>query len=211
MAIVFDAATAYDNSGNPGTLHTWSHTTSTPSTVIVWGGHTGGQSISAITYDSIALTLINNGTGGRGHMHYLLAPSSGSNVASITLGGSDNYGAGVITLEGTATDLNVVGANDTEDPGSVTSNTIDITTQSLNSLIVDILATDGGSSYTADETDQTARYSDESGNFAHGSTRAVVSAQGYNMTWSWTTSSAARHTVVEIREPTSFVPITTII
>lgn len=84
MAIAYDNATSNTSSG---TSQSFSHTTSGPDRLLIVYclSDAGGATVSAITYNSVALTFIGTNTGlNNFHAYYIIAPASGSNTVAIT-------------------------------------------------------------------------------------------------------------------------------
>ncbi len=99
MAIAFDAASYATGTGaGPFTV---SHTTSGSDRLLVCGVsyYHFLNNVSAITYNSVALTEIPSSAIDSGNYHvrlfYLIAPASGSNTFSITFSGVGVYDCGV--------------------------------------------------------------------------------------------------------------------
>jgi len=98
MAIAFDASTQGSTGGSP---HSYSHTcTGTDRILYVHIFLVGGaRTISAISYNSVAMTLvdsrINAGADSTAFLYRLVNPDSGSNTVSITF--SATFGVSVAT------------------------------------------------------------------------------------------------------------------
>lgn len=88
MAIAFDASVL-----GPNTLaaspQTWSHTTSGTNRILFVGAISTADTITGVTYNSVAMTLIGKtsypGVGRQGvALFYLINPTSGANTVSVT-------------------------------------------------------------------------------------------------------------------------------
>lgn len=100
MAIAFDAQSSQSNTGSSITI---SHTTSGSDRLLVVYifGATGGYSVSAITYNGVAMTSLgSNTTDARFKCYYLIAPASGTNNISITLSASMVYVVAAVSYTG---------------------------------------------------------------------------------------------------------------
>lgn len=96
MAIAFDAVT---NGGisNPVTSKTWSHTCSGSDRFLIVGTQ-AGASITGVTYNGVAMTLID--TQGLTKMWYLIAPATGSNSIVATAASSTYIMTGSVSYTG---------------------------------------------------------------------------------------------------------------
>lgn len=105
MALAVDAAS--NASGNGSGPFTFSHTTSGSDRVMIIGisYYHYGTTISAVTYNAVAATLIPSASVDNGdyhvRMYYLIAPATGSNTVSVSVS-SNLYGigVGVVTFTG---------------------------------------------------------------------------------------------------------------
>jgi hypothetical protein len=98
MAIAFGDKTQGPAGSSP---HSYSHTVSGSNAIlyvhIFLGG--GAQTISAMTYNSVAMTLVDSqisGTGGTAFLYRLVNPTTGSNTVAITF--SASFGTSVATF-----------------------------------------------------------------------------------------------------------------
>lgn len=96
MAIAFDAVSNLN--GAPSSSLSWSHTCTGADRILIVGiAQRNGRSVTAITYNGVAMTLI--GTSGDTFttisMYYLLAPATGANTISITFSSSDSDNNGM--------------------------------------------------------------------------------------------------------------------
>lgn len=139
--IAFDAAYNGDTSGNANSL-TYSHTTSGDNRILFVGAHTyvsgvgaTGDIITGITYNSVAMTLIDKQmtTGGsysRWHyLYYLIAPATGANNVVIS--------ASSASYRLLASSASYTGAKQTAQPDASSKATTDaVTSQALATTVV---------------------------------------------------------------------------
>lgn len=129
-APVFDAAS--NASGSGAGPFTFSHTTS-GSDRVMWIGisyYHPSVTISAVTYNAVAATLVPLASADNGDYHarlyYLIAPATGSNTVSVSVSGSVySLGVGVTT---------VTGANQTTPYGTAVTATGNDSTPTVNVL-----------------------------------------------------------------------------
>lgn len=204
-AVSFDAA-ARANAGSPGTSRSWTHVNGGSATAIIVEG--GSPNITTVTYDSITLTEIQDMLANdRWVQHYLVSPSTGSNTVTVNSSNSDNYLGGSISVTGSDTTADVIGATATSTCSSCTSISKAITTTRANSLNIDVIICNGGASNCTSESatgnNQTQRFDDQtfSDGKAMGSTQVATSTGSYTMSWSWSNvANAGIFGIVEVRE-----------
>jgi hypothetical protein len=155
-----------------------------------------GNGVSSFTYAGAALTVgvSTNGTNDYGgHLYYKIAPATGSNTLTYT--NAANFGVNYAYLVGIfftgadqATQLD--GTNTGTSASGVTSGSVVVTTGSNNSIVVGLLATNGGSGATI-TAGQTQVYGGNGNNF-YPSTQSCnvqyhqnVTAGADTLTWSW--------------------------
>lgn len=146
--ITFDAAS---NSGEQlaQSSYNWNHTcTGTDRYLIVGiGMFSLAQTVSSITYNSVALTFLgaqNSVTGAaRVELWGLVAPSTGSNSIAVTLTGAINSGGVAESYTTVHQTFSTEGFNSAQATNvGVADATVNVTTVADNDWVVDIVATD---------------------------------------------------------------------
>lgn len=199
MPISIDAISSSFDAADPTSL-TFSHTCSGNNRLLVVGvsvesdssGHTT-QTVSGITYNSIALTkirsdyILDNGC----ELWYLIAPAIGSNSIVITFTGVvDGIGAGAISFNG-ADQTAPIEANNgaTAEPSSTVS--ANVTSLSYGAWLVEVTQGAGSADVITPNSGQTEHYqvSVTGDNRIEGSTKPTGNPGVYTMGSSISVSS----------------------
>lgn len=142
MALAVDAVT--NASGSGAGPFTWSHTCAGSDRVLVVGisYYDSGDTVSAITYNSVAMTVVGSSTVSNGQctvsLYRLIAPATGSNTVSVTFTGSVfDFKAGSISFTG-ADQTTPLGAANTA-TGSSTTPSVNITS-ATGEIVLDTIA-----------------------------------------------------------------------
>lgn len=202
MAIGFNAATFLGGNGGSGNFSA-SYTSGSGSgrlLVVTFLGTaaTNPDSISAVTYNSVAMTLATKqaASGGRwAYLYYLVAPATGSNTLAITQTGGD-FILGVIA--GDYTGVNATGQPDASAQGdsggsNVTSLTTPITVVTANSWVIFGAQQGNGTTHWANQTGSTVRASDSTfGYTALYDSAADLSAGSFNAISGFTVDGGAK-------------------
>jgi len=135
---------------------TFSHTCSGSDRILLVGITTyagaGGDNVSTVTYNGVAMTRINTEQAGtstpRGYLYYLINPSTGANDISISCPASGT----ILAVSSSYTGAKQSGQPDAENSNSLTtgtSQTESVTTIDDNCWLVGWLITNNGSNPTA--------------------------------------------------------------
>ena len=182
--IVFDAAS---NSGFGGarSSFSWLHTTSGTNRLLYVGVTTVDDSVTGVTYNGVAMTLIDSQAASTGDSKvttfYLVNPTSGSNTVEVTLGGSEiangSYAAAV-SLTGVDQTSPLDASNKAQ------AATVDVTVVAAQSWVIDTFARLASTVVTVG-AGQTERWNAASdlGLRVAGSTEPNVSAGAVTMNW----------------------------
>ena len=151
VEIAFDAASnsAYQAASSS---YSWSHTcTGTDRCLFVGVSILSGvsASVSGVTYNSVAMTLVRSkaSAGGtiRSELWRLVAPATGSNTVAVTLSAAVNSSAGAVSMTGvhqttpTEADADATGVNiGTDNPAT----TVDVVTVADKDWVIDCVASD---------------------------------------------------------------------
>lgn len=214
MAIAFDAAAS---TAGEAITHNWSHTCTGSDLVLIvffsYNDDEVGSDISSVTYNGVGMNqvFLNETDFQFGIACYqLVAPATGLNTVSVTFLNSEIAALGSISLTGvdqttpTPTSASVINPSGASGPG-----TVNITTQNVNSWLVDMCCLKD--KYTdqipAVNSSQTSRWDNgTSGNpsaaqsTARAATRAVTTAQQYSSSFDWPDSARRLHGVIEVKE-----------
>lgn len=145
--IYFDAAS---NSGyqTAQSTYSWSHTCTGSNRYLVVGVSmlsVGGSSVTGITYNGVAMTLIGaiaSVSGAvRSEMWGLIAPATGSNTIAVTLSGSLDSTAGATSFQGVHQTSPIEGyASATATNVGAADATVNVTTVADNDWVIDTVA-----------------------------------------------------------------------
>ena len=192
MALAIDAVT--DAAGSGAGPFTWAHTCAGSDRVLLVGisYYDSGDTVSAVTYNSVALTVVSSSTVSNGQytstMYRLIAPATGSNTVSVTFTGSVfDFGAGAVSFTG-ADQTTPLGTAVTA-TGTDTTPTVTVTSAS-GEIVVDALTIVHSGTLTVDGS-QSQRWNSAgaSGHIKYaGSTEAGAATT--TMSWSNSTSQA---------------------
>lgn len=152
---VVDTAIAFDTSTNSGyqtaqSSYSWSHTCSGNNRYLTVGISmlsVGGSSVSSITYNGVALSLIKaqaSVSGAvRAELWGLVAPVSGSHTITVTLSASLDSIGGAISFANVAQTTSVEASNSaTATNVGAADATVDVTTVADKDWVIDVVATD---------------------------------------------------------------------
>lgn len=205
MAVGFDAATACGDA-TPGTSSTFAHTCGATATVIVVSG--GDLSITDVTYDGSALTLLNISSSLS--QWYRAGPSVGAHNVVVTHA-NDNMVGGAVSLNGSLTTSLAIGGTASQSVLNKATGSAVVVAISDGSMIVGAIDKNNSNAITqAGGGNQTGRYADSPfGNDLSGyaSTKSVAVAGASTMAWSWTGATTNRVAVVEIRSTATVVEV----
>lgn len=198
MALAFDAASSGTGTG---TSITFSHVNAGNVLIVGVVGNPTGDAITGITYNGVALTKRATTTLSRVYEIWTLDnPSIGTFNIVVSFAGpaGDRKFCGAISLSGAADPS--IGDTDASSASSQTSRTLTLTTTKANSWLVDCLFGENNESGLTIGADQTERVNitDSPSRFKM-STKPTTSIGNYDMTWSWTNSTAAGLAAVEIK------------
>lgn len=173
MAVAYDAVSS---SAATATTLTTTHTCTGSDRYLTAGG-SGRQTISAASYNSVAMTSLGTpafNSPVRAAMYGLLGPDSGGNTLSMTFGGTYNV-LGGISFTGAGSVSGYV-----SNTGS--STTVSLTVVSVStSIVVDCIDHGDDGNPTATGSGQTARYATNNADAAGGSTKTGAASTA--MTW----------------------------
>jgi hypothetical protein len=217
MAIAFD--TAVDGSFvAPATSQTWSHTCTGTDRVLIVAvitqGSAGGDVVSGITYNTVAMTRINTDQLGastsRTYLYYLINPASGAN--NVVVSYSTSITAGAISSSYTGADqVSQPDSSNTGDVSGVTTITVNQTTVADNDWLFGcFFEADGvGSAFTAGaNTVQRIAHAGFPRFRFHDSNSAQTPPGSKGQTYNWTTNSAANMLVGSL-DPSGGAVVTT--
>lgn len=200
MALAVDAVSS---TGGSGSSFSWSHTCSGSNRVLLLGigWYDTADTVSSITYNSVAMTLVPSSTATNGQytaaLYYLTDPTTGSNTISVTFTGS------VFDFGGVA--LSVTGADQstplgTANTASGTSTTPSVTiTSASGELVLDTLIIAHSGTLTVGGS-QTQRWNAiTGGGFIKGGASTEDGAASVTMSWSNSTSQDWAITGVPIK------------
>jgi hypothetical protein len=149
IGILFDSAS---NSGykTANASYSWSHTCTGSNRILLVGISmlsVAGSSVSSITYNGVALSLIRakaSVTGAvRVELWGLVAPATGSNTIEVTLSVALDSIGGAISLTGVNQTSPYEGDNDSSATNvGAADATVNVTTVADNDLVVDVVASD---------------------------------------------------------------------
>lgn len=147
--VVFDAA-SNSTYKTAASTYSWSHTCTGSDRYLTVGISmlsVAGSSVSSITYNGVALSLIKaqaSVSGAvRAELWGLTAPASGSNTIVVTLSASLDSIGGAVSFTGVHQVSPYEGANSaTATNVGAADATVDVTTVSVNDVCVDVVATD---------------------------------------------------------------------
>lgn len=146
--VTFDAAS---NSGYQAASagYSWSHTCSGTqrALVVAVGMLAPGQTVTGITYNGVALTLVNTESlGGVGRLEFwqLLAPATGAHTIAVTLSGSVVSASAAVSATGVG-DIGNFAAEHATNGVAADDATVDVTTLADNALVIGAVVTTDGS------------------------------------------------------------------
>jgi hypothetical protein len=206
--IALDAqAGLIENGYAVGGARTWNHTVAGTNRMLVvsvelWQDVAGTGTITALTYNGVAMTKSQGTTTGamRAEIWYLASPATGTNVVSATVtGDTDDRKFRSTSWTGVSSTLDASGTG----TGGTGNPSVSITTVAANAMIVDAAAKFGTTAFTVG-AGQTSVMNDTTG-----STTGVASyksqASAGSTTMSWTNASANDWSAVAL----SLAPATT--
>ena len=130
MPIAIDATSTQTGGEAAFTTLSWSHTTSGDDRILyveVAFGPTTAETVSSITYNSVALTEViseNGGDNNRISIWRLIAPATGANTVLVTMSAS--------TLRGCAAAISLTGVDQTTPDDTASAGTATDTTPTIN-------------------------------------------------------------------------------
>lgn len=147
--VVFDAA-SNSTYKTAASTYSWSHTCTGSNRYLTVGISmlsVAGSSVSSITYNGVALSLIKaqaSVSGAvRAELWGLIAPASGSNTIAVTLSASLDSIGGAVSFTGVHQVSPYEGANSaTATNVGAADATVDVTTVSVNDVCIDVVASD---------------------------------------------------------------------
>lgn len=211
MAIAFDAATEFDHAA--ATSETFAHTCSASATMILVTNRGSGDVIpDTITYDGDSLASVRAGAAAAVGINIWglgVGVNTGTHNVVISYPSSITNAGAALSYEGTDT-TDPFGASLASDSGtSSTSYSVELTTDTANSWIVDYIATTTSAATTnfAPDGSQIERFSIvppvNSPVEVAGSDLVTTTAGGYTTGWTWTTNSRAFLLQLEIHAASS--------
>ena len=205
--IAFDASA--QATGGTSSPITWSHTCSTSDNRILFVATFSQGTISAVSYNSLALTKILDydytSPTGNGELWYLIAPATGANTVSITHSGSYT-----VAVSGSYTGVNQTGFPDASDTqtsgaGDVTTLTSTVTTVADNCWLV-AGTTNEGAALTAGSGAYLRQVGSNAAVALFDSNSAITPAGSSSMTVDHTPTEAMAMGMVSIAPGTTTVP-----
>ena len=200
MALAIDAVT--NASGSGAGPFTWSHTCAGSDRVLVVGisYYDSGDTVSAITYNSVAMTVVGSSTVSNGQctvsLYRLIAPATGSNTVSVTFTGSVfDFKAGSISFTG-ADQTTPLGAANTA-TGSSTTPSVNITS-ATGEIVLDTIAIVHSGTLTVDGS-QAQRWNGTGGGFIKGAASTEDGSTTTTMSWSNSSSQDWALTGVSVK------------
>lgn len=192
MALAVDAVT--DAAGSGAGPFTWAHTCAGSDRVLLVGisYYDSGDTVSAVTYNSVALTVVSSSTVSNGQytstMYCLIAPATGSNTVSVTFTGSVfDFKGGSISFTG-ADQTTPLGTANTA-TGSSTNPSVDITS-ATGEIVLDNLVIVHSGTLSVDGS-QTQRWNGTGASgFIKGAASTEDGSTTTTMSWSNSTSQA---------------------
>lgn len=208
QAVSFDAASAAGALDFP-TSRSWAHTLAANATAIFITG--GGATMVSSSVNGIPATKIEFGSiaGNKMYAYYLVSPPTGAVTIRVDSSDGDAWVGGAISVIGSATTADVIGAIASTTCSSCTSISKAMTTNRANSIIVSGFQLENNSAGIAETgTNQTNRFVDEpvAGVHGRGTTQPATSTASYTASWSWTNSVGGRVAMIEVREATAPPP-----
>lgn len=158
MAIAFDAAS---EAGTPAyaTSLSWSHTCTGDNRILIVGlSFFLTVTDVAVTYNGVAMTLVDNAVGGNGGkpwMFRLVAPATGSNTIAASWTTSSSCAGGGMSFTGVSQSAPLGTA--AKNTGASTTPTVDVTSAS-GELVVDVVSNANAGGAPSVGADQTERY-----------------------------------------------------
>lgn len=204
MAIAFDAASS--GQSESGSSLTFSHTCTGSNLLLLVGvasNSTNGTDVSGVTYNGVAMTLIGTkaSADNETYLFRLVAPAAGANNVVVSFTEDRIIRAGAVSVTGVnqATPIGATG----NASGSGTDITVDVTTDTANSWILDAIASGAGAAHTLTVgAGQTSRWDLNGGannRRGAGSTEPTTTTGAYTMNWTssvshvWATFAAEVH------------------
>mgnify|MGYP005608499671 FL=1 len=190
MALAVDTAT--DVAGAGAGPFTWSHTCAGSDRVLLVGisYYDSGDTVSAITYNSVAMTVVPSSTVSNGQytvsFYRLIAPATGSNTVSVTFTGNVfDFKAGSVSFTG-ADQTTPLGTAVTA-TGSSTTPSVTVTS-ATGEIVLDTLVIVHSGTLTVDGS-QAQRWNGTGGfGFIKGGGSTEAGASSTTMSWSNSTS-----------------------
>ncbi|KKL06457.1 hypothetical protein LCGC14_2595840 [marine sediment metagenome] len=200
--VAFDTSTEIGDVQVDTSSGTWSHTcTGSNLILVVVVTMRANNSVSGITYNSVALTHESGADADENNVHtetwYLIAPATGSNTVAVTLNTSTSrWWAAAISLTGVAqsSPVDVSGSNTGL---NVTAISTSVTVVTANSWGIDVWAHEADATGASADSGQTERQQSNA-NFMTGSTstEGPLSTGSQAMGWTGAGTGNAAQTVV---------------
>lgn len=204
MAIAFDASTTMSNTSS------FSHTCTGTDRLLVVQIRTqisgGGDCVTGVTYNSVAMTRINTirseTNNERGYLYQLVAPATGANTVTITTSGGPSVVAGATSYTGVA-QSSPIDTSGSLSQGSGTSISVSVTTTVDNDWLVGCGdgVTGAGSNFTPGSN--TTERSEFDRNFVFDSNGPQTPTGSYSQNYSWTGSERTYMLVAAIKPAAS--------
>ncbi|MEZ4722546.1 MAG: hypothetical protein R2813_11795 [Flavobacteriales bacterium] len=195
-AIAFDASTTH--AATEITTTSFSHTCSGSNRILIVGITSKGGSVSSVSYNGTAMTLLSSGVQGEVSvaMYYLVAPATGAHNVSITMNSTRTIAVGANSYTG----VDQVNPFYSFGSASGTSATSSVTIPSVTGhLVVDVLGTkEANPTPGAGQTQRTERVSSE--NFYHSTSDEAGAA---SVTMSYTHSNKSFFIIAGSMQPVS--------
>jgi len=192
MALAIDAVT--DASGSGAGPFAWSHTCAGSDRVLLVGisYYDSADTVSALTYNSVAMTVVPSSTVSNGQytstLYRLIAPATGSNTVSVTFtGGVFDFKAGSVSFTG-ADQTTPLGTANTA-TGSSTTPSVTVTS-ATGEIVLDNLTIVHSGTLSVDGS-QTQRWNGTgAAGFIKGAASTEDGSTSTTMSWSNSTSQA---------------------
>lgn len=188
MAVAVDAASSANSNSNAATSLSWSHTCTGNTRLLLVAVHlriAATESVSGITYNGVAMTLVSALTNGavRLELWQLVAPATGANTIAVTLSAGTRVCGGALSLTGVDPTIPL----GTAATNSATNATPGVTVASgIGEVVVDALSQGAQPTETAG-TGQTRQWFDASTagvNNVRGAGSTIAGAASVTTSWS---------------------------
>lgn len=207
-------AIGYDTSANSGaksnvTPWSFSHTCTGSNLTITmnlrWWSNSGTQTITAKTYNAVAMTLINSvgiqsPANYKVDAYYVANPATGAHTSSVTFSAASYGVMGTTSFSGTNTASPLGASTNQQVFSNYTSLNGSITTTFARSFIIDVFGTSGGSAEPQSNS-QSTNYSLGDSPACSGSSRLATTTAGvYWTAWTWTGVDQWSQIIYEIKQ-----------